>query len=109
MELNERSIQVTSKTGITGTDSGALVKNGAIAGLIVVTQTTSTITFSVSVDGTNFYAITPPSGDFTGITSSGKAFPADVLAFLAPYPYVKITFGSSQSSGGASIYMPVMA
>lgn len=110
MRLNERLItQRRAVVAAAGTVSGAIDKsNGSVCGLIVIPTVTANLTFSVSVDGTNYYAITPPSGDFTGVTSAGKAFPADYLAFLAPYPYFKVTFSASQTTG-ATVLVPVMA
>lgn len=110
MQLNERVIvpkQAVVANG--GTVSSAIDKSkGAIIGLIVIPTVQATITFTVSMDNSNFYAITPPSGDFTAVPTAGKAFPADHLAFLAPYPYFKVTFGSAQTTG-ATILVPVMA
>lgn len=108
--LNERGVNVIIPANTVGTVSAAIDKSsGAVLGLIVIPTVTATLTFTASADGINFYPITPPTGDFTGVTSAGKCFPAEHLSFLAPYPYFKITFGASQTGDGAVIQVPLMA
>jgi len=110
IRLNERGVEVIAPANTVGTVSAAIDKrNGAVIGLIVIPTVTANLTFTASADGTNFYPITPPTGDFTGVTSAGKCFPADYMAFLAPYPYFKITFSATQTGGGAVIKVPLMA
>lgn len=113
IQLNERGVSVIQPDNTVGQTSNAIDKStGAVLGLIVIPTVTANLTFEVSVDSVTYSPITPPTGDFTGVTNNsgkGKAFAAEHLAFLAPYPYFKITFSASQTGDGAIIFVPLMA
>jgi hypothetical protein len=112
IRLNERGVTVLQPANtVDATVSPAIDKSkGAVIGLIVIPTVTANLTFTVSADGVTYTAITPPTGDFTAVSSSGgRAFACEHMAFLSAYPYFKITFSASQTGGGAVIQVPMMA
>lgn len=83
-----------------GTTKVIQKKAGSIMGLYLNLDAAGAITWHVSPDNTNWYAITPPLGTTFWSTpgTDPVAVPAEWLAFLAPYSYARMTFAGTQTA-----------
>jgi hypothetical protein len=100
VQIKRNFAKITDAVADAATVSTGIDKRGwQVAGFILPTITSVSVGFDVSTDNSTWVALHDPPGTALnlGTTTGSCACSGSALAELAPWPYVRLRFGSATS------------